>query len=180
MASALAQAKAAGIPVLTWDSDLLPENQDLRIAYVGTKNYDIGVNLAKIVQEIKPDGGTHLHPVGRRGGGQPQRAYAGHPRHPRRHERHHLAGRAPRPAQNGWTEVDGCPLYTDDDFPRSVQQMEDILARYPDLDAFVPTGGFPQFVPGRLSQRREQGTRTGSTTSRWRWWSPTPCRSRWS
>ena len=25
--------------------------------------------------------------------------------------------------------------------------MEDILARYPDLDAFVPTGGFPQFVP---------------------------------
>ena len=28
--------------------------------------------------------------------------------------------------QNGWTEVDGCPLYTDDDFPRSVQQFEDI------------------------------------------------------
>ena len=49
---------AAGIPVLTWDSDLLPENADLRIAYVGTKNYDIGVNLAKIVQDIKPDGGT--------------------------------------------------------------------------------------------------------------------------
>ena len=58
MASALAQAKAAGIPVLTWDSDLLPENKDLRIAYVGTKNYDIGVNLAKIVQQIKPNGGT--------------------------------------------------------------------------------------------------------------------------
>ena len=37
--------------------------------------------------------------------------------------------------QNGWTEVDGCPLYTDDDFPRSVQQMEDTLAKYPDLDA---------------------------------------------
>jgi ribose transport system substrate-binding protein len=48
---------------------------------------------------------------------------------------------------NGWTEVDGCPLYTDDDFPRSVQQMEDTLAKYPELDAFVPTGGFPQFVP---------------------------------
>ena len=58
MASALTQAKAAGIPVLTWDSDLLPENKDLRIAYVGTHNYDIGVNLAKIVQEIKPNGGT--------------------------------------------------------------------------------------------------------------------------
>jgi ribose transport system substrate-binding protein len=49
--------------------------------------------------------------------------------------------------QNGWTEVDGCPLYTDDDFPKSVQQMEDILGKYGDLDAFVPTGGFPQFLP---------------------------------
>ncbi|HRY27354.1 MAG TPA: substrate-binding domain-containing protein, partial [Geminicoccaceae bacterium] len=38
----LLEAKANGIPVLTWDSDLLPENKDLRIAYVGTKNYDIG------------------------------------------------------------------------------------------------------------------------------------------
>jgi len=28
-----------------------------------------------------------------------------------------------------------------------VQQMEDILAKYPQLDAFIPTGGFPQFVP---------------------------------
>jgi ribose transport system substrate-binding protein len=25
--------------------------------------------------------------------------------------------------------------------------MEDILNKYPDLDAFVPTGGFPQFLP---------------------------------
>ena len=49
--------------------------------------------------------------------------------------------------QNGWTEVAGCPLYTNDDFTVAVQQMEDILAKYPKLDAFTPTGGFPQFVP---------------------------------
>jgi ribose transport system substrate-binding protein len=49
--------------------------------------------------------------------------------------------------QNGWSEVAGCPLYTNDDFPLSVQQMEDILNKYPNLDAFIPTGGFPQFVP---------------------------------
>ncbi|MBZ0228762.1 MAG: substrate-binding domain-containing protein, partial [Bauldia sp.] len=47
MASVLPEAKAKGIPVLTWDSDLLPENADLRIAYVGTHNYEIGTNLAK-------------------------------------------------------------------------------------------------------------------------------------
>jgi ribose transport system substrate-binding protein len=29
----------------------------------------------------------------------------------------------------------------------AVQQMEDILAKNPELDAFTPTGGFPQFVP---------------------------------
>ena len=146
MASALAQAKAAGIPVLTWDSDLLPENQDLRIAYVGTKNYDIGVNLAKIVQEIKPDGGTICIQSGGAAAANHNERMQG--------IRDTLAGTSgttspgePWRAQNGWTEVDGCPLYTDDDFPRSVQQMEDILARYPDLDAFVPTGGFPQFVP---------------------------------
>ena len=49
--------------------------------------------------------------------------------------------------QNGWKEADGCPLYTDDDFSRANQQMEDILAKYPNLDAFTPTGGFPQFLP---------------------------------
>jgi ribose transport system substrate-binding protein len=53
---------------------------------------------------------------------------------------------------NGWKEVEGCPLYTNDDFPLSVKQMGEILAKYPDLTAFVPTGGFPQFVPNAYKQ----------------------------
>ena len=72
MAVALEAAKEAGIPVLTWDSDVLPENKDLRLAYVGTHNYEIGVNLAKIVQTDQAEWGHDLHPVGRRGRGQPQ------------------------------------------------------------------------------------------------------------
>jgi ribose transport system substrate-binding protein len=146
MGRVLEGAKRAGIPVLTWDSDLLPENADLRIAYVGTKNYDIGVNLAKIVQEIKPDGGSICIQSGGAAAANHNERMQG--------IRDTLAGTSGTTSpgerlegDNGWTEVDGCPLYTDDDFPRSVQQMEDILARYPDLDAFVPTGGFPQFVP---------------------------------
>ena len=51
---------------------MLPENKDLRLAYIGTHNYEIGVNLAKLVQTIKPNGRHDLHPVGRRGRGQPQ------------------------------------------------------------------------------------------------------------
>jgi ribose transport system substrate-binding protein len=146
MATALADAKATGIPVLTWDSDLLPEHQDLRIAYVGTKNYDIGVNLAKRVMELKPDGGTICIQSGGAAAANHNERMAGI-----RDTIAGVEGSEPPGARldntNGWTEVDGCPLYTDDDFPRSVQQLEDILSRYPDLDAFVPTGGFPQFIP---------------------------------
>lgn len=146
MATALADAKAAGIPVLTWDSDLLPEHQDLRIAYVGTKNYDIGVNLANRVMELKPDGGTICIQSGGAAAANHNERMQGI-----RDTIAGVEGSEPPGARldgtNGWTEVDGCPLYTDDDFPRSVQQLEDILSRYPDLDAFVPTGGFPQFIP---------------------------------
>ena len=146
LASALTQAKSMNIPVLTWDSDLLPENKDLRIAYVGTKNYDIGVNLAKRVQELKPDGGTICIQSGGAAAANHNERMQG--------IRDTLSGKTGTTApgerlegDNGWTEAEGCPLYTDDDFARAVQQMEDTLAKLPDLDAFVPTGGFPQFVP---------------------------------
>ena len=146
MASVLPDAKAKGIPVLTWDSDLLPENADLRTAYIGTHNYDIGVNIAKRVMEIKPNGGTICIQSGGAAAANHNERMQG--------IRDTLGGMTGTESpgerltgQNGWTEVDGCPLYTNDDFPLSVQQMEDILGKYPDLDAFTPTGGFPQFVP---------------------------------
>jgi len=146
MAVALKAAKAAGIPVLTWDSDLLPENKDLRVAYVGTHNYEIGVNLAKIAMQIKPKGGV----VCIQSGG----AAAANHNERMQGIRDTLSGKksaaspgAVLAGENGWTELKGCPLYTDDDFPRSVQQFEDTMAKTPNLDAFIPTGGFPQFIP---------------------------------
>ena len=39
-------------------SDLLPADKGERAAYVGTHNYEIGVNIAKLVMQIKPKGGT--------------------------------------------------------------------------------------------------------------------------
>ena len=146
MAVALQAAKEANIPVLTWDSDVLPENKDLRIAYIGTHNYEIGVNLAKLAMAIKPKGGT----VCIQSGG----AAAANHNERMQGIRDTLSGAKsaaspgdPLTGQNGWTELQGCPLYTDDDFPRSVQQFEDIMAKTPNLDAFIPTGGFPQFIP---------------------------------
>ena len=34
--------------------------------------------------------------------------------------------------------------------------MEDILNKYPDLDAFIPTGGFPQFLPNAYTKTAEK------------------------
>ena len=72
MAKALKAAQAAGIPVMTWDSDLLAEDAGLRTTYVGTHNYDIGVNLAKLVMARHADGGYDLPADRRCGGRQPQ------------------------------------------------------------------------------------------------------------
>ena len=146
VAVALQAAKAAGIPVLTWDSDLLPDSKGLRAAYIGTHNYEIGVNLAKLAMQIKPKGGT----VCIQSGG----AAAANHNERMQGIRNTLSGKksAASPGdrlagQNGWTEIQGCPLYTNDDFPVSVQQFTDTMAKNPQLDAFIPTGGFPQFIP---------------------------------
>ena len=146
MAVALQAAKAAKIPVLTWDSDVLPENKNLRVAYIGTHNYEIGVNLAKLAMKAKPKGGSLCIQSGGAAASNHNERMQG--------IRDTLSGAksAKSPGtrltgQSGWKEIDGCPAYTDDDFPRAIQQFEDIMAKNPNLDAFLPTGGFPQFLP---------------------------------
>ena len=47
-----------------------------------------------------------------------------------------------------------------------MQQFEDILAKNPDVDAFIPTGGFPQFVPDANRAAVGQATRTRSPRRR--------------
>jgi ribose transport system substrate-binding protein len=146
MASVMPAAKEAGIPVLTWDTDLLPEAKQFRVAYIGTHNYDIGVELAKLAQKIKPNGGTICIQSGGAAAANHNERMQGI-RDTLSGDRSAAAPGTKLTGQKGWREVDGCPLYTDDDFPRSVQQMEDTLGKYPQLDAFIPTGGFPQFIP---------------------------------
>ena len=50
--------------------------------------------------------------------------------------------------EGGWTEVAGCPVFTNDDGAKGVQAMTDILAANPKLDAFVIRAA------GRCSARR--------------------------
>ena len=111
MAKVLERAKAAGIPVTTWDSDLLPKDKGLRSTYVGTKNYDIGVNLAKIAMKLKPQGGTICIQSGGAAAANHNERMQG--------IRDTISGKKSKESpgdrltgQNGWKEVDGCPLYT--------------------------------------------------------------------
>jgi ribose transport system substrate-binding protein len=151
MASALKTAKEAGIPTLTWDADLLPDDAQYRAAFIGTKNYDIGVNLAKLAQQLKPQGGKICLQTGGASAANHNERLQG--------IRDTLGGRTgtqppgdPLKDENGWTEVDGCPLITNDDGAVAVQQLQDILGKYGDLDVFITTGAFTQWSDNAFRQ----------------------------
>ena len=144
MAKVLEAAQEAGIPAITWDADLLPEDQGLRATFVGTNNYDIGVNLAKLVQARHPDGGTICLQTGGAAAANHNERLKG--------ARDTLAGSdtgeppgTMLSGEGGWTEIGGCPLVTNDDGNVAVQGMTDILAANPDLTAFLSTGAFTQW-----------------------------------
>ena len=154
MANALEAANEAGIPVMTWDADLLESDKGLRATFVGTRNADIGIELAKLVQERHPDGGTVCLQTGGAAAANHNERLKG--------VRDTLAGRdmGPPPGDQldgdgGWTEIGGCPLITDDDGNKAVQGMTDILAANPDLDAFISTGAFTQWFDNAYRQAVE-------------------------
>ncbi len=151
MARAVRAAEEAGIPVITWDSDFLEEDQNLRETYIGTHNYDIGVELAKLAQERHPDGGSLCIQTGGAAAANHNERILG--------IRETLAGeeRGDPPGdrltgEGGWTEIAACPHITDDDGTRAVQGMTDILASEPDLTAFISTGAFTQWLDGAYRQ----------------------------
>ena len=151
MAKVLKAANAAGIPVMTWDADVLEEDKGVRATYVGTKNYDIGVNLAKIAQSLQPDGGSICLQTGGAAAANHNERLQG--------IRDTLGGMSDTTppgntlaGENGWTEIGACPLITDDDGNKAVQGLTDILAANPDLDVFISTGAFTQWYDNAYRQ----------------------------
>ena len=151
MGKALKAAVSAGIPVMTWDSDVLEKDKGVRATYVGTKNYDIGVNLAKIAQQLHPNGGKICLQTGGAAAANHNERLQGI-----RDTLGGMSGTTPPgdtlSGQNGWTEVAGCPLITDDDGNKAVQGMTDILAKETGLTAFVSTGAFTQWYDNAYRQ----------------------------
>src|ERR1700747_1678824 len=56
MTKSIDAAAAAGIPVVTFDSDA-PGSK--RIAYIGTNNKEFGLALGKPLQQLRPEGGKY-------------------------------------------------------------------------------------------------------------------------
>ena len=128
------------IPVMTIDADLKTEDAALRKTYLGTDNYLMGFRLGEYVKKVKPNGGTVCLIEGNAAADNILRRASG--------TRDALSGQKGLERLNGeggWTEVAGCPVFTNDDGPAGVQGMTDILTANPKLDAIVIEGGWPLF-----------------------------------
>ena len=128
------------IPVMTLDADLKKEDAALRKTYLGTDNYLMGFRLGEYLKKAKPNGGTVCLIEGNAAADNILRRASG--------TRDALSGKKDTEklkGEGGWTEVAGCPVFTNDDGPAGVQAMTDILAANPKLDAFVIEGGWPLF-----------------------------------
>lgn len=129
------------VPVMTIDADLAVEDAALRKTYLGTDNYMMGYRLGEYMKKAKPDGGKVCLIEGNPGADNILRRAQG--------ARDALTGQKGLTAlkgEGGWTEVAGCPVFTNDDGVKGVQAMTDILAANPDLDGFAIMGGWPLFM----------------------------------
>ncbi len=139
------------VPVMTIDADFLEADRDLRATYLGTDNYLMGVKMAEEAMKLKPEGGTVCLQLGNvaadniNARAQGFRDTAAGAENVER-----LTG------QNGWTEIDGCPVFTNDQADLANQQMADTFTANPDLDAFILVGGWAQFAPQAYAQVTDQ------------------------
>lgn len=136
---ALHRLKQLEIPVITFDSDLLPEHQTYRIAYVGTDNFDFGQALGHYVNALKIKSTNRLC------------LQSGHQTTPNLNARiagvrFALSGQTSRPmnGEQGWYEHPRCPLYSLGKRDVALAQLEGIIrAETPPI--FLAVAGFAQF-----------------------------------
>jgi len=131
---------APTIPIMTLDADLMVDDAALRKTYLGTDNYLMGFKIGEYMKKALPAGGKTCSIQGNPGADNILRRAQGW--------RDALSGQKDLKelkGEGGWTEVAGCPVFTNDDGAKGVQAMTDILAANPDLVGFGIMGGWPLF-----------------------------------
>ena len=142
---------APDVPVMTIDADFLEQDRDIRATYLGTDNYLMGVKMAEQAAVLKPDGGTICLQLGNVAADNINARAQGF-----RDTIGGAEGIDRLDGQNGWSEVEGCPVYTNDQADLANQQMSDVFIANPELDAFVLIGGWAQFAPQAYAQVTDQ------------------------
>ncbi len=145
MAKAI-RASGASMPIITIDTDFGVADRALRSTFLGTNNYQMGVLMAQLLMKYKPDGGTVCLQLGSKSNEKIAARAQGF--------RDTIAG---EPGADGlsdttWSEIAGCPVYTDDRIDLASQQMREVLTANPTLDAFILVGGWAQFEPQAYAQ----------------------------
>jgi len=142
---------APKVPVMTIDADFLEADHGLRKTYLGTDNYLMGVKMAEEAMKLKPKGGSVCLQLGNVGAANINARAQGF--------RDTIAGKTGTDrlaGQKGWQEINGCPVYTNDQADLANQQMADTFIANPNLDAFILIGGWAQFAPQAYSQVTDQ------------------------
>lgn len=145
------RARKPSMPIMTIDSDLGAADRSLRRTYLGTDNYQMGVLMANHLKELKPKGGTVCLQLGNPAADNINARAQGF--------RDTIAGKKGTDrlkGEGGWTEVAGCPLFTNDQIDVANQQMADTFTANPKLDAFILVGGWAQFGPQAYAQVTDQ------------------------
>jgi ribose transport system substrate-binding protein len=138
------------MPIMTIDADLAEADRSLRKTYLGTNNYNMGVLMAKHLKTFKQKGTVCLQ-LGNVAADNINARAAGF--------RETISGKKGIDRLNGdggWTEIKGCPLFTNDQIDLANQQMADVFTANPDLDAFILVGGWAQFGPQAYAQVTDQ------------------------
>ncbi|WP_462157469.1 substrate-binding domain-containing protein [Pseudoalteromonas sp. GB56] len=143
---ALTLAQRKGIPVVTFDSDLLPQHAHFRLAYVGTNNFDFGVALGEAAKKFSNQENQSVC------------IQSGHETTPNLNERikgvrYALSGRADirLDGRSGWTEHPRCPLYTLGRRDEALAQLMTLIS-YDPRPMFIGVAGFAQFNSKYIEQ----------------------------
>jgi len=112
---------------------------------------DLGVKMAEEASKLKTKGGTVCLQLGNVAADNINARAQGF--------RDTIAGKKGvdrLTGQNGWSEIEGCPVFTNDQADLANQQMADTFIANPDLDAFILIGGWAQFAPQAYAQVTDQ------------------------
>lgn len=150
--SSLRQAEGRDIPIITFDSDMPAAFQDLRDAYVGPNNEEIGYSLGEIVNQFKSGGSLCLMSASPFDTNLNQRMLG-----VREAITDQFIGSMSQPltGENGWSETGRCPWYNGDDGSRAVTQVLTAYT-YESSDAIVSVGSWPLMDNRRLRKVLER------------------------